>query len=84
MRAANDSSARNQLQGTKHPRNANGPDPEKKEKKSTSSTAANEKELRELIDNNWHRSLESISKDVRGAEKTQKSEKAKQLFAMRW
>ena len=61
-----------------------GSDREKKDKKNASATAANEKELRELIERNWHRSLESISRDVKSSERTQKSEKAKQLFAMRW
>lgn len=53
-------------------------------KSGAGATAANEKELRELIDSNGHRSLESIAKDVRSAERTQKAERAKQLFAMRW
>jgi len=61
-----------------------GTDAEKKEKKSATTTAANEKELRELLESNSHRTLDSIAKDVRNAERTQKSEKAKQLFAMRW
>lgn len=61
-----------------------GTDPEKRDRKSLNSAAANEKELRELIDSNVHRSLESIARDVRSAERTQKSEKAKQLFGMRW
>ena len=56
----------------------------KKEKKAVGTTAANEKELRELIENNKHRTLESIARDVRNAERTQKSERFKQLFAMRW
>ena len=60
-------------------------DEEKKAKKSgNNNNAANEKELRELIETNAHRSLEAIARDVRSAEKTQKAEKAKQLFAMRW
>ncbi|KAI9662043.1 MAG: hypothetical protein M1831_002958 [Alyxoria varia] len=61
-----------------------GSDREKKDKKNASATAANEKELRELIERNWHRTLESIARDVKNSERTQKSEKAKQLFAMRW
>lgn len=61
-----------------------GTDVEKKDKKSATATAANEKELRELLEKNQHRTLDSIAKDVRNAERTQKSEKAKQLFAMRW
>lgn len=61
-----------------------GTDGEKKDKKASNTTAANEKELRELLEKNEHRSLESIARDVRNAERTQKSEKAKQLFAMRW
>lgn len=61
-----------------------GTDGEKKERKAQGNNQANEKELRELIEKNYHRSLESIARDVRNAERTQKSEKAKQLFAMRW
>jgi len=63
---------------------ATGTDVEKKDKKSATATAANEKELRDLLEKNQHRTLDSIAKDVRNAERTQKSEKAKQLFAMRW
>ena len=61
-----------------------GTDEEKKGRKIANNNAANEKELRELIDANEHRPLESIARDVRNAERTQKAEKAKQLFAMRW
>lgn len=57
---------------------------EKKEKRNTGTTAANEKELRALIEENRHRTLDSIAKDVRNAERTQRSERFKQLFAMRW
>lgn len=59
-------------------------DVDKKDKKIATTTAANEKELRELLERNEHRNLESIARDVRQAERTQKSERAKQLFAMRW
>lgn len=61
-----------------------GTDGERKDKKSATTTAANEKELRELLEKNEHRNLDSIARDVRQAERTQKSERAKQLFAMRW
>lgn len=57
---------------------------DKKERKPPSNNATNEKELRDLIEKNYHRSLESIADEVRNAERSQKSEKAKQLFAMRW
>ena len=62
----------------------NGTDEEKKGRKTANNNAANEKELRDLIEENACRSLESIARDVRSAERTQKAEKAKQLFAMRW
>lgn len=62
----------------------NGTDEEKKGRKQANNNAANEKELRDLIEANAERSLESIARDVRSAERTQKAEKAKQLFAMRW
>lgn len=61
-----------------------GTDGEKKGAKGQGNNQANEKELRELIEKNYHRTLESIARDVRNAERTQKSERAKQLFAMRW
>lgn len=57
---------------------------EKKEKRNAGATAANERELRQLIDENKHRTLDSIARDVRNAERTQRSERYKQLFAMRW
>ena len=59
-------------------------EPDARTKKQASANAANERELRELIEKNSDRTLESIAKDVRGAERTQKAERAKQLFAMRW
>ncbi|KAL9090448.1 MAG: hypothetical protein Q9159_001978 [Coniocarpon cinnabarinum] len=61
-----------------------GTDEEKRNRKVANNNAANEKELRELIELNADRTLESIARDVRSAERTQKAEKAKQLFAMRW
>jgi len=65
------------------PQLPSGPE-EKKDKKNATTTAANEKELRELLDKNETKSLDDIARDVRQAERTQKSERAKQLFAMRW
>lgn len=61
-----------------------GPEMDKKDKKNATTTAANEKELRELLEKNEGKSLDDIARDVRQAERTQKSERAKQLFAMRW
>ncbi len=61
-----------------------GTDVEKTEKKGGYSNAANEKELRGLLEKSEGRTLDSIVRDVRNAERSQKSEKAKQLFAMRW
>lgn len=63
---------------------ATGTDGEKDKKKSTSSTAANEKELRDMLDKNQGRDLASIAREVRNAERSQKAERAKQLYAMRW
>lgn len=76
----NNDSALDQSVRTTHP----APDPDHKGKRPLSTAATNEKELKELIHLNGHRTLESIARDVRNAERTQKSEKAKQLFAMRW
>ena len=61
----------------------NGTDGEKKDKKSAA-FAANERDLRELLDQNKEKTLEIIAREVRSAERTHKSERAKQLFAMRW
>lgn len=66
------------------PQLPSGPDVEKKDKKNATTTAANEKELRELLEKNEAKTLDDIARDVRQAERTQKSERAKQLFAMRW
>jgi len=63
---------------------ANGTDGEKEKKKGVSSTAANEMELREMLEKNVGRPLESIAREVRNSERSQKSERAKQLYAMRW
>jgi len=67
------------------PQLPSGPDMnDRKDKKNATTTAANEKELRELLEKNETKTLDDIARDVRQAERTQKSERAKQLFAMRW
>lgn len=63
---------------------ATGTDGEKDRKKGISTTAANEMELREMLEKNIGRTLESIAREVRNSERSQKSERAKQLYAMRW
>lgn len=74
--------------GTPQP-GAVGADGEKKEKKekkkmNPSISAANEHELREMLGQNIGRSLNAIAQEVRSSERSQKSERAKQLYAMRW
>lgn len=74
-----------QMTRTGTPQLPSGPDMnDRKDKKNATTTAANEKELRELLDKNETKTLDDIARDVRQAERTQKSERAKQLFAMRW
>lgn len=70
--------------GTSTPQLGNGTDGEKDKKKGLSTTAANELELREMLDKNVGRPLESIAREVRNSERSQKAERAKQLYAMRW
>jgi hypothetical protein len=44
----------------------------------------NERELKEMLDKNNHRSLEEVADEVIATERTSSSEKSKQLFAMLW
>lgn len=57
---------------------------EKKEKKPSSASATNDKELREMLVKNDGRSLRSVADEVIANERTSKAEKSKQLFAMLW
>ena len=47
-------------------------------------TQSNEKELREALDRNKHRTLKDVAKEVNDTERTSRAEKSKQLFAMIW
>jgi hypothetical protein len=47
-------------------------------------TQSNEKELREALDRNVHRTLKDVAKEVIDTERTSRAEKSKQLFAMLW
>jgi regulatory factor X len=44
----------------------------------------NERELKEMLDKNDHRTLEEVAEEVIATERTSSSEKSKQLFAMLW
>lgn len=57
---------------------------EKGKKRGPGATAANDKELRELLRQNESRNLKEVAVDVIANERTSKSEKTKQLFAMLW
>jgi regulatory factor X len=57
---------------------------EKKKSGSAAATQSNEKELREALNLNIHRSLKDIAKEVSDSERTSRAEKTKQLFAMVW
>jgi len=53
-------------------------------KKPPSATATNDRELRELLTRNRGRSLQDVASEVIATERTSKSERTKQLFAMLW
>lgn len=61
-----------------------GPSDEKKKSGGAAATQSNERELREALDLNVHRSLKDIAKEVSDSERTSRAEKTKQLFAMVW
>ncbi|KAF2715377.1 hypothetical protein K504DRAFT_367201 [Pleomassaria siparia CBS 279.74] len=63
-----------------------GPAPEEKKKKGSGSGAAatNDHELRELLSRNQTRELQEVAREVVATDRTSKSEKIKQLFAMLW
>lgn len=63
------------------------PDPEQSKKRTgggAAATQSNEKELRESLNSNIHRSLKDVAKEVIDSERTSRAEKTKQLFAMLW
>jgi len=53
-------------------------------RKPPSATATNDRELRELLTRNRGRSLQEVAAEVIATERTSKSERTKQLFAMLW
>ncbi|KAF2404644.1 hypothetical protein EJ06DRAFT_470087 [Trichodelitschia bisporula] len=53
-------------------------------KRVSNSTATNDKELRDLLRQNDHRSLKDVASEVMATNTTAKAEKSKQLFAMLW
>ena len=55
-----------------------------KDKKGGSASAANDRELREILAKNLQRTLSDVATEVIATERTSKSEKTKQLFAMLW
>lgn len=59
-------------------------EPQAKDKKAGTASAANDRELRELLSKNTHRSLSDVATEVIATERTSRSEKTKQLFAMLW
>lgn len=61
-----------------------GTELEKEKRRGGNTTAANEKELRDMLEKSAGRDLLSIAAEVRSSERSQKSERAKQLYAMRW
>ncbi|KAF1944945.1 hypothetical protein EJ02DRAFT_339725 [Clathrospora elynae] len=57
---------------------------EKKKKGSASGAATNDKELRQLLNQNQGRNLKDVAAEVIQNDRTSKAEKSKQLFAMLW
>lgn len=57
---------------------------DKKKKGSASGSATNDKELRQLLAQNEGRQLKDVAAEVIQNDRTSKSEKSKQLFAMLW
>ncbi|KAF2205830.1 hypothetical protein GQ43DRAFT_211034 [Delitschia confertaspora ATCC 74209] len=57
---------------------------EKKKRGSTSGSATNDKELREMLVRNEGRALKDVAAEVIATDRTSKAEKSKQLFAMLW
>jgi len=53
-------------------------------RKPPSATATNDRELRELLNRNRGRGLPDVASEVIATERTSKSERTKQLFAMLW
>ncbi|KAF2841634.1 hypothetical protein M501DRAFT_579670 [Patellaria atrata CBS 101060] len=61
-----------------------GAETDDKKKRGSGTSAANDKELRELLHTNQRRSLQDVATEVIAAERSTRSEKTKQLFAMLW
>lgn len=57
---------------------------DKRKKGSASGSATNDKELRQLLAQNENRDLKDVAAEVIQNDRTSKSEKSKQLFAMLW
>lgn len=75
------------VQSQPYPAQASMPIPQgldDKKKKGTSSSATNDRELREMLRANEGRSLKEVAAEVVKAERTNKAERTKQLFAMLW
>jgi len=57
---------------------------DKKKKNASSGAATNDKELRQLLNQNEGRNLKEVAAEVIQNDRTSKAEKSKQLFAMLW
>jgi len=53
-------------------------------KKASKSSAANELEMRQLFNQNKHRSLPDVARELHGNERGPMSERQRQVFAMLW
>lgn len=71
--------------GTEHQQFVSTPvEVEEKKKKGGGPTAQNDKELREMLRSNEGRKLKEVAAEVLATDRTSRSEKSKQLFAMLW
>ena len=59
-------------------------DAQSKAGKGGAASLANDRELRDILTKNQHRNLTDVAAEVIATERTSKSEKTKQLFAMIW
>ncbi|KAF2756061.1 hypothetical protein EJ05DRAFT_88331 [Pseudovirgaria hyperparasitica] len=59
-------------------------EPQQKKKRGSQATATNDRELRDLLASNMDRPLKDVAIEVVKTERTPRSERTKQLFAMLW
>jgi regulatory factor X len=73
-----------QQMNPQHAQPAAAEEEETKKRGGAAATQSNEKELRASLEQNLHRTLKDVAKEVLDSERTTRAEKTKQLFAMLW